>query len=247
MTQARTKVRRVPKRAVYDREVVEAILDEALVCHLGLIDRAGFPVVIPTLQARVGSHVYVHGSTASRTQRALASGVQVCLTATLLDGLVLARSAFHHSVNYRSVMLFGEAEQIQAAQEKSQALEAFVEKLMPGRWPDVRHPSEQELRGTSVLRIPLDEISAKVRTGPPVEEEADYALPVWAGEIGLRLEPSKPLPDPRLIDGVELPGYVSDWSRPRSPDKGVFSPGDGRQKRRAPRPWGLDRGALCGT
>lgn len=202
----RTKVRRVPKRAVYDRGAIEAILDEAIVSHLGVIDEAGFPVVIPTLHARVGSFLYVHGSAASRTLR-VAGRSEVCLTATLLDGLVLARSAFHHSVNYRSVVLFGSAEQIVEEEDKSRALEAFTEKLVPGRWADVRHPNAQELRGTSVLRIPLDEVSAKVRTGPPIEEAVDYDLPVWAGTVGLGLVAGEPEPDARLATGTEYPGY----------------------------------------
>ncbi len=196
----------MPKRAVYDRGAIEAILDEAIVSHLGAIDEAGFPVVIPTLHARVGSYLYVHGSAASRTLRS-AGRSEICLTATLLDGLVLARSAFHHSVNYRSVVLFGGAEEIVGDEEKGDALRAFTEKLVPGRWADVRRPSAQELRGTSVLRVPLDEASAKVRTGPPVEEEADYDLPVWAGTVGMRLVAGQPEPDARLAAGIEYPGY----------------------------------------
>jgi nitroimidazol reductase NimA-like FMN-containing flavoprotein (pyridoxamine 5'-phosphate oxidase superfamily) len=209
---ARTKVRRVPRRAVYDREVVEAILDEAIVCHVGTVDEAGFPVVIPTLHARVGRHVYLHGSAASRTLGE-AERAEVCLTATLLDGLVLARSAFHHSVNYRSVVLFGQAERIEAAEDKRRALEAFTEKLVPGRWADVRPPSERELRGTSVIRLPLDEASAKVREGGPVDDEADYELPVWAGTVGLRLEAGEPQPDERLAPGVERPKYLDELAR----------------------------------
>lgn len=199
----------MPRRAVYEREAIEAILDEAMVCHVGTVDPAGFPVVIPTLHARVGGHVYLHGSAASRNLRE-AERAEVCLTATLLDGLVLARSAFHHSVNYRSVVLFGRAERIEDPGGKRRALEAFTEKLVPGRWPDVRPPSERELRGTAVLRLPLDEASAKVRTGGPVEEEADYDLPVWAGTIGLRQVAGDPQPDKRLLPGVERPRYVDD-------------------------------------
>jgi uncharacterized protein len=209
---ARTKVRRVPRRAVYDREAIETILDETIVCHLGTVDEAGFPVVIPTLHARVGRHVYLHGSAASRTLRE-AERAEVCLAATLLDGLVLARAAFHHSVNYRSVVLFGRAERIEAAEDKRRALEAFTEKLVPGRWADVRPPSAQELRGTSVLRLPLDEASAKVRSGGPADEEGDYELPVWAGVIGLRLVADEPRPDERLMPGVERPEYVDELAR----------------------------------
>jgi nitroimidazol reductase NimA-like FMN-containing flavoprotein (pyridoxamine 5'-phosphate oxidase superfamily) len=204
---SRTRVRRVPQRGVYDRGVVEAILDEAIVSHLGVIDEGGFPVVIPTLHARVDSFLYVHGSAASRTLR-VAGRAEVCLTTTLLDGLVLARSAFHHSVNYRSVVLFGEAEQVLGEEDKSEALKAFTEKLVPGRWADVRRPTSQELRGTAVLRIPLDEVSAKVRTGPPIDDEADYELPVWAGTVGLRLVAGEPQPDARLGAGIEYPGYA---------------------------------------
>ncbi|HKB50627.1 MAG TPA: pyridoxamine 5'-phosphate oxidase family protein [Solirubrobacterales bacterium] len=211
----RTRVRRVPKRAVYEREVIEAILDEALVSHVGTIDEGGYPVVIPTLHARVGEWLYIHGSAASRTLRE-AERAEICLTATLLDGLVLARSAFHHSVNYRSVVVFGRAERIEASKDKRGALQAFTEKLVPGRWGDARLPSEQELRGTAVLRVRLDEASAKVRTGGPVEEEADYELPVWAGTIGLRIAAGPPEPDDRLLPGVERPDYVTNLVHARA-------------------------------
>jgi uncharacterized protein len=194
----RIRVRRLPARAIYEREGIEAILDEALVCHLGLVDQEGFPVVIPTLQARVGEHLYVHGSAASRMVRALRGGTEVCLTATLLDGLVLARSAFHHSVNYRSVVVFGRAEWLEGEEEKRHALEAFTEKLAPGRWAAVRQPTAQELRGTGVLRIPLEEASAKLRSGPPVDDEPDYDLPVWAGTVDLHIAAGHPVPDPRM-------------------------------------------------
>jgi nitroimidazol reductase NimA-like FMN-containing flavoprotein (pyridoxamine 5'-phosphate oxidase superfamily) len=202
-------VRRVPQRAAYERETIEAILDEAQVCHVGTIDRAGYPAVIPTLHARVGDWLYIHGSAASRTLRE-AGRAEICLTATLLDGLVLARSAFHHSVNYRSVVVFGRAEQVESSEGKRRALEAFTEKLIPGRWADVRGPSEQELRGTAVLRVSLEEASAKVRSGGPVDEEADYELPVWAGTVGLRLTAGAPVADGRVMPGVECPDYVAD-------------------------------------
>lgn len=204
----RTRVRRVPQRAVYEREVIEAILDEAPVCHVGTVDPDGFPVVIPTLHARVGKWLYIHGSAASRTLHQ-AERAEICLTATLVDGLVLARSAFHHSVNYRSVVVFGQAERIDGDEGKCAALEAFTEKLVPGRWGDARLPTAQELKGTAVLRLRLDEASAKVRSGGPVDEEEDYALPVWAGTIGLRLSAGTPQPDERLLPGVECPDYVT--------------------------------------
>jgi uncharacterized protein len=202
----------VPRRAVYEREAIEAILDEALVSHIGTVDPAGYPVVIPTLHARAGDWIYIHGSAASRTLRE-AERAEICLTATLLDGLVLARSAFHHSVNYRSVVVFGRAEQIEASEDKRRALEAFTEKLVPGRWAEVRVPSEQELRGTAVLRLPLEEASAKVRSGGPIEEEADYELPVWAGTVGLRLVARNPEPDERVMPGVKCPDYVTELIR----------------------------------
>jgi nitroimidazol reductase NimA-like FMN-containing flavoprotein (pyridoxamine 5'-phosphate oxidase superfamily) len=199
----RTRLRRLPKRGGHDRETIDAILDEALVCHLGLVDEGGCPLTIPTLQARVGDDVYVHGSAASRTQRALAGGAEVCLTATLLDGLVLARSAVHHSVNYRSVVVFGRAEPVEDEAEKRRALEAFTEKLAPGRWAEVRPPTAKELRVVSVLRVPLREASAKVRHGPPLDDEPDYEMSVWAGTVPFRIVAGEPLADPRLREGAD--------------------------------------------
>jgi len=205
----KTKLRRKPQRGSHDRTVIEAILDEAIVCHLGVIEAGGWPVVTPTLHVRLGEHVYVHGSAASRTLRK-AAGSEVCLTATLLDGLVLARAAMHHSANYRSVMLFGSGNLIEGAEEKCLALEALVEKLVTGRWADVRPPTDKELRATSVLRIPLEEAAAKVRSGPPVDDDADYELPVWAGVVGLRLTAAEPEADRPLAPNVECPRYVND-------------------------------------
>jgi len=203
----RTRIRRLPQRAAYDRATIDSILDEALVCHLGIVwDDA--PLVVPTLQARVGDDLYVHGSAASRTLRALAGGIEICLTVTLVDGLVLARSAFHHSVNYRSAMLFGRAELLEAAEEKRRALEAFTEKLVPGRWPEVRPPSPKELKATAVLRLPIGEASAKVRSGPPLDDEEDYERDVWAGVIPLGVRRLWPEPDAELKSGVELPAYL---------------------------------------
>jgi uncharacterized protein len=208
----RTKLRRKPSRGSHERAAIEAILDEALVCHLGVVDAEGAPVVTPTLHARLGADVYVHGSAASRTLRS-AKRAQVCLTATLIDGLVLARAAMHHSANYRSVMLFGSGEEVEDPGEKRRALEALVEKLVPGRWADARQPTEKELRATSVLRVPLEEASAKLRSGGPLDDDADYELPVWAGTLGLRLIAGEVEADPRLSAGVERPAYVDDLLR----------------------------------
>jgi nitroimidazol reductase NimA-like FMN-containing flavoprotein (pyridoxamine 5'-phosphate oxidase superfamily) len=200
-------VRRMPKRAAYEREAIDAILDEALICHVGFVDD-GLPVVTPTLHARVGDELLLHGSSASRTLRRLAEGADVCVTVTLTDGLVLARSAFHHSVNYRSVMLFGRAEPITGAEAKRSALEAFTEKLVAGRWADVRPPTEIELKGTAVVRLPIEEASAKLREGQPLDDEADYSLDVWAGVVPLAVTAAEPIPDPRLAPGTELPPYL---------------------------------------
>jgi nitroimidazol reductase NimA-like FMN-containing flavoprotein (pyridoxamine 5'-phosphate oxidase superfamily) len=172
-------------------------------------------VVIPTLHARTGDWLYIHGSAASPTLRR-AQQAEICLTATLLDGLVLARSAVHHSVNYRSVVVFGQAEEIEDAEGKRDALKAFTEKLVPGRWGDARLPTAKELRAVGVLRLPLDEASAKVRTGGPLDDEEDYDLPVWAGTIDLRLAASSPKPDDRLLPGVDCPSYLTQLVRART-------------------------------
>jgi uncharacterized protein len=209
---SRTKVRRAPARAVYERETIDAILDEALVAHLGFVED-GQPYVIPTLHARVSDTVYVHGSAASRLIRRLESGIPACLTVTLLDGLVLARSAFHHSMNYRSAVVLGTCEPVAGTAERTRALHAFTERLVPGRWDEVRPPTARELKGTRVLAMRLDECSAKARTGPPVDDDEDYALPVWAGVIPLSLVAGAPRPDPRLAAGTPVPGYVSGWPR----------------------------------
>lgn len=197
----------MPARAAYDREAIDAILDEGLLCHLGFV-QDGQPVVIPTLYARLGDHLYLHGSSASRAMRTGRGGAPVCLAVTLVDGLVLARSVFHHSVNYRSVVVFGEAEEVEAPEEKERALEAFSEALAPGRWADARGPTRQELKGTMVLRVRIEEASAKVRTGPPVDDEEDYELDVWAGVVPLTLERGAPIPDARLRPGTPLPAYL---------------------------------------
>jgi nitroimidazol reductase NimA-like FMN-containing flavoprotein (pyridoxamine 5'-phosphate oxidase superfamily) len=206
MQTARTKLRRKPKRGSHERAVIEAIFDEALVSHLGVID-GGMPVVTPTLHVRVGSHVYLHGSAASRALRE-SKGAEVCLTATLVDGLVLARAVMHHSANYRSAMLFGAGEWVEDEAEKLTALEALVEKLVPGRWGDARVPTEKELRATALLRIPLEEASAKIRTGPPTDDDADLELPVWAGVVGLSTVVGEPEPDELLAPGIQPPAYL---------------------------------------
>ena len=207
MRTPRTKVRRVPKRGSHDRETIDAILDEALICHLGFV-HDGHPAVIPTLHARVGDEVFIHGSAASRMIRALAAGVEACLTVTLVDGLVLARSAFHHSVNYRSVVLYGTATPVTEPKDKERVLEAFTEKLVPGRWAEVRWPTRKELKGTAALKLPIVEGSAKVRTGPPIDEDEDYALDAWAGVVPIRTEMLPPEPDPLLREGVAAPEHV---------------------------------------
>jgi hypothetical protein len=187
----RTRVKRLPERGHYDRETIDAILDEGLVCHVGFaVD--GEPYVIPMLYARAGDVVYLHGSSASRTLRGLSAGVPVCVTVTLLDGLVLAKSVFHHSMNYRSVVLFGTARPLDG-DEKRQALHALVEQLAPGRWDEAREPTATELKATSILALPIDEASAKIRSGPPKDEPEDEDLPVWAGVVPVHLaaEPSE--------------------------------------------------------
>ncbi|MCL5044509.1 MAG: pyridoxamine 5'-phosphate oxidase family protein [Deltaproteobacteria bacterium] len=214
----RTTVRRRPARARYDRQTVHAILDEALFCHVGFVVD-GQPFVIPTIHARLREVVYLHGSSASRMLRTLAEGVEVCLTATILDGLVLARSAFHHSMNYRSVMVFGRAREVVDLREQRRALQAVVEHVVPGRWADARHPSEAELRQTKLLALALSEASAKVRTGPPLDDESDYELPLWAGELPLRLTPLAARPDPRLPGGIAVPSYVTGYERPIGPGR----------------------------
>ena len=210
----RTTLRRLPARGHFDRATVNAILDEALVCHVGFVSD-GQPFVIPTIHARAGDEVFVHGSAASRMLKTLQGGVPVCLTATLLDGLVLARSAFHHSMNYRSVVVLGDAQAVTDEREKWDALHAIVEHVAPGRWKEVREPSAKELAATLVLRLPIEEASAKVRTGPPLDDEEDYALECWAGVLPLRLTPAAPEPDPRMPAGRSLPPSVTGYARPR--------------------------------
>jgi uncharacterized protein len=200
----RTKVRRNPKRGSYDRPTIDAILDESLIGHVAFV-HDGRPAVIPTLIARDGDDLLIHGSSASRAVRALQAGTEACVEATLIDGLVLARSAFHHSINYRSAILYGTLRDVP---DKERALEIFTDKLIPGRWEHVRWPTAQELKGTAALALRIEEGSAKARTGPPVDDDEDYALEAWAGVVPLRTIVGAPEPDPLLRDGISLPPHV---------------------------------------
>ncbi len=203
----RTDLRRLPNRGSHEPEVIHSILDAAFLAHVGFqID--GQPFVIPTLYGREGESLYLHGSAAGRMLRELDTGVPVCVTVTLLDGLVLARSAFHHSMNYRSVVAFGSARKIEEASQKIHALRAISEHVLPGRWNDVRMPSEKELKATMVLEFCIEEASAKTRTGPPIDDDEDYLLPVWAGILPLRLEVKTPVVDPRLNHEIDTPNYL---------------------------------------
>lgn len=200
----------MPARADYERETIDAILDEALVAHVGFAVE-GQPYVIPTLHARVGDSVCFHGSSASRMARALAAGAPVCLTVTLLDGLVLARSAVHHSVNYRSVVVLGQATAIETPGEKMAAIEAFTERLIPGRWEEVRAPTTKEIKAIQVFALSLDEASAKTRTGPPMDDEEDYALDTWAGVIPLAMAAGAPTADERLAENSSPSPAAREW------------------------------------
>jgi len=208
----KTKIRRLPKRGNYDRDVINTILDEAFICHVGFV-LDGQPYVIPTGFARVGGDLYIHGSAASRMLRTLSESVEVCVTVTLVDGLVLARSAFHHSINYRSVVVLGKATMVDDPSEKDKALEAITEHIVPGRWADVRWPNELELKATTVLKLPIEEASAKIRTGGPIDDDEDYDMDVWAGVLPLSLTPGAVLPDERIKPNVAVPGYVSEYKR----------------------------------
>jgi nitroimidazol reductase NimA-like FMN-containing flavoprotein (pyridoxamine 5'-phosphate oxidase superfamily) len=214
---SRTTVRRLPERGHYDAATIHAILDAAFICHVGFVD-GGQPFVIPTAFARMGDRLVLHGSAASRMLKTLVTGAPACVTVTLVDGLVLARSAFHHSINYRSVVVVGSATEITDPDQKTRTLDAIVEHIVPGRLGEVRAPTENELKATRAVWFPLDEASAKLRTGPPKDDDEDYALRVWAGELPLRLTPQTPVADPRLPDGIPLPEHVSGWPRgPRRP------------------------------
>jgi nitroimidazol reductase NimA-like FMN-containing flavoprotein (pyridoxamine 5'-phosphate oxidase superfamily) len=212
MQSQRTTVKRLANRGAYDRDTVNGIIDEALICHVGFVVD-GAPVVIPTIHTRVGDTLYFHGSAASRMLRSLRDGVEACVTVTILDGLVMARSAFHHSMNYRSVVVLGKGREVIEREEKLRVLDALVEHVCRGRAADVRPPNVAELRQTLVLAIPLTEASAKIRTGPPVDDEDDYRLPIWAGIIPLAVTPSAPIDDERIVAGVTAPDYAARYGR----------------------------------
>ncbi len=202
-------VQRRPQRGVYDKDTVHAIIDEARVCHVGIVEEDGQPVVIPQLHVRVGDNLYLHGSRGSRLLQYLESGKKVCVTLTLLDGLVLARSAFHHSMNYRSVVVFGSGRTVDDDGEKSAAFQALVDKVMPGRWNDTRQPDENELAGTALVAISIEVASAKIRTGPPIDDEKDMGLPYWAGVMPIRETLGMPIPDPSQGSEMSLPAYLA--------------------------------------
>ncbi len=208
----RTTVKRLATRGEYGRETINAIIDEALICHVGFV-AGGSPVVIPTIHTRIGETLYFHGSAASRMLRSLREGIDACVTVTLLDGLVMARSAFHHSMNYRSVVVMGKGREVVDREEKRHVLDALVEHVCAGRARDARPPNETELRQTLVIAMPLAEASAKIRSGPASDDEEDYALPIWAGVIPLALTPSAPIDDERLVAGVMAPGYAARYQR----------------------------------
>lgn len=202
----------MPERGKYDLETIHAILDEGFLCHVGFAV-AGQPFVIPTLYGRAGGVLYLHGSAASRTLRELARGVEACVTVTLTDGLVLARSGFHSSMNYRSVTAFGVARLLEGEDQKVEALRIVSEHLLRGRWDEIRPPSAQELKATSVLEFTIAEAAAKIRTGPPKDDEEDHALPVWAGVLPVRVTAGIPVPDPRLPAATPVPAYLAHWRR----------------------------------
>jgi uncharacterized protein len=208
----KTTLKRLPKRGEYDRTAVYQILDEAFICHVGFVVD-GQPYVIPTGYARIADKLYIHGSVASRMLRSIAAGIEVCVTVTLVDGLVLARSAFHHSMNYRSVVALGTATVVEDVEEKFAALKAFTEHVIANRWDEVRQPNQQEMKSTLVLALPLVEVSAKVRKGPPIDDEEDLTIPVWAGVLPVQMTTSPPLRDDLLAPGIEPPDYVLNYSR----------------------------------
>jgi uncharacterized protein len=208
----RNRIKRLPKRGHYDRETIYRILDEALICHVGFVEKR-LPIVIPTNFARVDDSIVLHGAKASRLLKHVGAGHPICVEVTIVDGLVLARSVFHHSVNYRSVVLFGKGRLIEDEQEKLEALHAVTEHLIPGRWQEARLPNRKELNATSVVSIKIDEASAKVRMGPPIDEEEDYTLPVWAGILPFEELPLSPIRDDLQSEEIPLPDYVAQYTR----------------------------------
>ena len=208
------RVVRVPNRGKYDRESVNAIVDEAIICHVAFV-QDGRPFVIPTLHARDGDAILLHGATTSRLMKHIAAGNEVCISMTLLDGLVLARSVFHHSANYRSVVIFGNGELL-PDDAKMDALALFTEQLLPARWDDARIPNANELKATAVVRVPISLASAKVRTGPPSDDAEDMSLPIWAGVLPVKQTILAPEPDPQLMDGIPVPDYISDYVNERN-------------------------------
>lgn len=208
----KTKLKRLPKRGHFDRETVYKILDEAFICHVGFTV-GNQPFVIPTAYGRKDDLLYIHGSAASRMMKNLSNGIDVCVTVTLLDGLVLARSAFHHSVNYRSVVIFGKAESVSEESEKFEALRIFTEHIIPNRWDEIREPNAKELKGTTVLRLPITEASAKMRAGNPIDDDEDMSLNVWAGVIPIKLNSENPINDDLLPNHIEVPDYVKNYKR----------------------------------
>ncbi len=209
----RSEVRRLPERGNYDPSTINSILDEALICHVGFVAEDGYPVVIPTIHARSGNTLYLHGSPASRMLRSLKGGAEVCVTVTIVDGLVLARSVFHHSMNYRSVVVFGRPREVSDPEEKMRALQAVTEHVARGRWADARHPTDNEFKGTTVLAVAIEETSAKIRTGLPGDDDDDYELPIWAGVIPVEAAFGDAIDDPVLAEGIDRPGYVTGYRR----------------------------------
>jgi nitroimidazol reductase NimA-like FMN-containing flavoprotein (pyridoxamine 5'-phosphate oxidase superfamily) len=208
----RTRLKRLPKRGAFDRDTIYSILDEAFICHIGFaVD--GQPYVIPTAFGRLDDVLYIHGSSASRMLRTLSKGFEMCFTVTIVDALVLARSAFHHSINYRSVVVLGHASLVEDAEEKYKALEVITNHIVPERWDDVREPNGMELKATSVLKLNIDEASAKMRTGPPIDDEEDYELDIWAGILPVKLVTGDPIDDERLNDGLVAPENINRYRR----------------------------------
>jgi uncharacterized protein len=210
----RTQVHRLPERARYERETIDQILDEALICHVAWADDEGRARVLPTIQARAGDTLYLHGSRAARAWRAVAGGAEVCVAATIVDGLVLARSAFHHSMNYRSVVVYGRAREVTDPDELLTAARAITRHVLPGREEEARMPLADEFKQTILFAVPIEEASAKVRGGPPKDDEDDLDLPIWAGVLPLVTSPGTPEPSPDLLEGIDVPGYVTRAERP---------------------------------